>query len=133
VETLPERTQGPIVLAASKIASEAGLDSLEKILIAKRFGEEFYGTALHRLHGHRNVAVRRHENDRHLPVGRGKVALKFETASSRHSNIEHQASWAVRRGGIEEIGNRRKLLDIQADRAQKSANRLAKVGIVIDD
>jgi hypothetical protein len=85
------------------------------------------------LHGHRNVAVRRNEDDRHLPVRSGKVALKLETASPRHSNVEQQASRAVRRGSIEKIRNRRKLLAMQPDRAQESANRLAKVGIVIDD
>ena len=99
VETLPERTQGPITLPTGTIASEAGLDSVEEVLITERFCEELYGTALHRLHGHRDVAMRCDEDDRHLPVRRGKVALK--TASPRHSNVEHQASRAVRRGGIE--------------------------------
>src|SRR5215470_3523075 len=125
--------QVPIPLATGTIASEPGLDSLEKILISERFGEEFYGAALHRLHGHRNVSVRCDEDDRHLPVCRGKVALKLETTSLRHSNVEHQASRAVRRGGIEKIGNRRKLLAMQADRVQKPPDRLAKVGIVIND
>jgi hypothetical protein len=58
------------------------------------------------------------EDDRHLPVRRGKVALKLKTASPRHSNIKHQASRAVRRRSIEKIGNRRKLLGVQADRSQ---------------
>jgi hypothetical protein len=44
--------------------------------------------------------VRCDEDDRHLPVCRGKVALKLETTSLRHSNVEHQASRAVRRGAL---------------------------------
>jgi hypothetical protein len=85
------------------------------------------------LYGHRNVAVRRDEDDRHLPVRRGKVALKLKTASPRHSNVEHQASRAVWRRSIEKIGNRRKLLGMQADGPQQARNRVAKLGIVIDD
>ena len=98
VETLPERTQGLITLPTGTIASEAGLDSIEEVLITERLCEELYGTALHRLHGHRDVAVRCDEDDRDLPVRRGKVALKLKTASPRHSNVEHQASRAVRQG-----------------------------------
>src|SRR4029453_7117865 len=101
VETLPELTQSPIALATGTIASEAGFDSLEEVLITERLCEELYGTPLHRLYGHRNVAVRRDEDDRQLPVRRGKVALKLKTASPRHSNVEHQASGAVWRGSIE--------------------------------
>src|ERR1700756_459867 len=49
------------------------------------------------------------EDDRHLPICGGKVALKLKTASPRHSHVEHQASGALRRIGLEKIGNRRKL------------------------
>ena len=97
-ETRPERMQGPIILATGAIASEAGLDRVEEILITERFCEELYGTALHRLYGHRDVAMRRDENDRQLPVRRGKVALKLKAASPRHSNVEDQTSRAVRQG-----------------------------------
>ena len=62
VETLPELTQGLVALATGTIASQAGLNSLEKILITERLCEELYGTALHRLYGHRNVAMRRDED-----------------------------------------------------------------------
>src|SRR6202040_383958 len=50
-------------LTAGTIASKAGLDSVEEILVTERFCEEFYGTALHGLHGHRNVPVRCDEDD----------------------------------------------------------------------
>ena len=73
------------------------------------------------------------EDDRHLPVRRGKVPLKLKAASPRHSNVEHQASRAVREVGIQKLGNRRKLLGMQADRPQQTSNRVAKLGIVIDN
>jgi hypothetical protein len=92
-----------------------------------------YGTALHRLYAHRDVGVRSDEDDGHLPVHRDKVALKLKTASPRHSHVEHQATWAVRRVRLEKIGNRREFPDWQADRPQQPPNRVAKLGIIIDD
>jgi hypothetical protein len=115
------------------MASEAGLHGVEEVLIAERFCKELYGTPLHRLHGHRDVAMRCDENNWHWPVRRGKVALKLKTALPRHSNVQHQASRAVREVGIQELGHRRKLLGIQAHRPQQMSNRVAKLGIVIDD
>src|ERR1700738_1407360 len=88
VETLPERAQGFITLPAGTIARKAGLDSIAEILVTERFCEEFYGTALHGLHGHRNVPVRCDEDDRELFIRRGKVTLKLKTASPWHSNVE---------------------------------------------
>src|ERR1700730_12934430 len=73
------------------------------------------------------------EDDRHLPVCGGKVALKLKTASPRHSHVKHQASGALRRIGLEKIVNRRKLPGMQANRPQETRNRVAKLGIVIDD
>src|SRR5262245_58942154 len=89
VETLPERSQGSITLPSGPIASKPGLNCLNKVLISERFCQELYGTTLHRLHGHRDVGVRCDEDDRHRPVCRGKVTLKFKTASSWHSHVEH--------------------------------------------
>src|SRR5258708_34895617 len=133
VETLPERSQCPITLPAGTIASEVGLDSVKKILITERICKELYRTSLHRLHGHWHVGMGCDEDDRHLPVCGGKVALKLKTASPRHSHVEHQASGALRRIGLEKIVNRRKLPGMQADRPQQPHDRVAKLEIVIDD
>src|SRR5215471_6681350 len=89
VETFPECSQCPFTLPTGTIASEAGLDGVKQILITEWFCKELYRTALHRLHGHRHVGVRCDEDDRHLPVCGGKVALKLKTASPRHSHVEH--------------------------------------------
>jgi len=125
--------QGPIILAAGAIASETGVDRVEEILISKRFCEELYGTALHRLYGHRDVAMRRDENDGQLPVHCAKVALKLKAAPPRHSNVKDQTGRAIREVGFQEVGNTRKLLGIEADRPQQAHNRIAKLGIVVDD
>jgi hypothetical protein len=109
VETLPEPSHCPITIPTGLIASEAGLDSVKEVLITERLCEELYRTTLHRLHRHWYVGVRCNEDDRHLSVRSGEVALKLKTASPGHSYVEHQASRTIRRIGLEKIGNRRKL------------------------
>src|SRR5882672_527903 len=99
-ETLPERSQCPVALPPGTIASEAGLDSVKKILITERLCEELDRTTLHRLHGHRHVGMRCNEDDLHLPVRSSKVALKLKTASPRHSHVEHEAGRALGRIGL---------------------------------
>src|SRR5215475_11115569 len=103
VETLSEPSQRLFTLPSGPIASKSGLDSFNEILITERFCQELHGAALHRLHCHRDIGVRRYEDDRHLPVRRGKVALKLETASPWHSHVEYKASRATRGIGVQEI------------------------------
>ena len=89
VEALPERLQGPLVLASGPIARETELNGFQQVLIAEWLGEKLDGPSFHRLHAHRNVAVRRDEDDWQLPARGCKVALQFEAASSRHPHIEY--------------------------------------------
>jgi hypothetical protein len=48
------------------------------------------------------------EDDREIPVRGGELALKIKTASPRQPDVEHQAGGAIRRIGLEKIGNGRK-------------------------
>src|SRR5215469_8099527 len=77
VETRPEQGKCSFTLLTGAIASEAGLDGVKKILSTERFCKELDCTPLHRLHGHRHVGIGCNEDDRHLPVRSGKVALKL--------------------------------------------------------
>src|SRR5262249_7861678 len=133
LETLSERRRGRLTLPSGTIASKSGPDRVNELLITERLCQELHRTALHRLHGHRHVGVRCDENDRYLPVRRGKVALKLEAASPRHSHVEYDASRAVWRIGLQKIGNSRKFPSLQANRPQQPSDRVAKLGIVIDD
>src|SRR5580700_8261341 len=105
IETLFERMKRLITLPTSPIPTKAVLDSIEQLLVSERLGEELYCTALHRLYGHGNIAVRRDEYDWDLPVGRSQFALELKTTGPRHSNIEHEAARALRGLGLEKIGN----------------------------
>jgi hypothetical protein len=48
-------------------------------------------------------------------IRRGKVALKIKTAFPWQSDIENQASGAIRRTGLKKVGNGRKQLSIQVN------------------
>ena len=82
------------VLAARTVASEPNVYRIQKILVAKRLREKFDGAALHRLHGHRNVAVSGDEDDRKTDARRGEIALKVESAPPRQSDVEDEAGRA---------------------------------------
>jgi hypothetical protein len=48
--TVPECSQGNVILPTDEIVSDAELDGVEEVLITDRFGEELKGAALRRLH-----------------------------------------------------------------------------------
>src|SRR5260370_34545256 len=79
IEPRPERAQGLFILAPSTIASEAQLDRVDQVLITEWLGQELNGTALHRLHRHRDVTVPRYEADRDLDVRSRGLAVKIKT------------------------------------------------------
>src|SRR5215469_13539207 len=114
-----------MTLTSGTIASESGLDGFNKVLISERFCQKFYSATLHSLPSHRDIGVRCDEDDRYLSIRRGKVTLKLKTASPRHSHVEHQASRTIRRFGLQEIGNGRKFLGMQAHGPQQPPNGVA--------
>jgi hypothetical protein len=105
LESIPELIKGLSAFSAGAIARKTVLDGVQKVLIAERLRQELDGARLHRLHGHRNIAVRRDEDDRELPIGRTNLALELDAASSRHSHVDDQADRALGQLSLEEIGN----------------------------
>src|SRR5947199_8794786 len=79
LEAFPEGGQSFFILPPSAIAREAELNGFEEVLITERLRKELNRTALHRLHGHRNVAVPGDEDDRQFPLRRGELAVKTKT------------------------------------------------------
>src|ERR1700730_7294215 len=106
-KTFPERSQSLFTCPPGTIASEADLDGIQKVLITERLRQELNGTTFHSLHRHGNVTMPGDEDDWEIPVGRGEVALKLETASARQSHVEHQAGRSIRLIRFEKVGNRR--------------------------
>ena len=107
-EAFPEGGQSFLILPPGAITREADLNGVEELLITERLGKELNGTTLHRLHRHRDVAVPCDEDDWEFPVRRGELALKFKTALPRQPDVENQAGGAIRRIGLEKVGNGRK-------------------------
>src|SRR5207248_7580020 len=107
-ESRPEHAQGFFILAARTVASESNIYSIQKILVSERLREKLDGAALHRLHGHRNVAMSGDEDDLGFDARRGEIALKIQAASPWQSHIEDQTGRAIRQFGSQKIGNRRK-------------------------
>ena len=122
-----------VVLAACAVSSEPHVYGVQKILIPERLRQELDGARLHRLHGHRNVSMSGDEDDRERHARRGKIALKFQPAPSRHSHVENQACRAIGRLGFRKLGNRRKRPGMQTGRPQESFERFAKLRVVVDD
>src|ERR1700722_3481952 len=107
-----------LALPTRTIASEADLNGVEEVLIAKRLGQELDGAALHRLHRHRDIAVPGDEDNRELSVRRRQLALKIKTALVRQSDVEDQTGRASRRTGFEKLRDGRKQPRIHVERSQ---------------
>ncbi len=102
------RAQYHFSFAPNTIASKANLDRVDQVLVAERLGQELNGTALHRLHAHRDVTVRRYEDDWNLDIGHLKLALKIQAARPGQPDIEDEANGTFRDFRFAELGNRGK-------------------------
>src|SRR4051794_32354078 len=63
--------------SARTVPSEPKIHRIQKILVSKRLREKLDGPALHRLNGHRNIAMSSDEDDRQPNAGRSEVTLKI--------------------------------------------------------
>ena len=117
------------------IAFERELNRVEKILIAKRLGQELDGAGFHRAHRHWHVSETGNEDNGDLNVRFGQLGLKIEPTEARQADVENKTG----RGGIaqlgffQEIGGRAERLDAQTDRLQQAYKGRAQRGVVIDD
>src|SRR4029453_16931385 len=109
VKSLSELVFRFCALSTRAIPGKTSLDGIEQVLIPEWLGQELDGSSLHRLHAHRDIAMRRDENDGQFAVCRGQRALEVESTRARHSHVDDQASRAVRQVGPEKVGNSRKL------------------------
>src|SRR4029077_5916733 len=68
------------------------LNCIQQILIPERFCQKFHGTRLQCPHRHRDVTVRRDEDDGDLHSALSQSTLKIESAHPRQSYVENQAA-----------------------------------------
>ncbi len=133
-KTISQLSCSFLALAPSAIAGEARFYCVEELLVAEWLGKKFDGTSLHRLYGHGNIAVGREEDDWKLLVCLRELPLKVEPASPRHSDIHDEAGRPLLgRGLLKKFGDGRELPRVQSDGPQETADRVAKLWIVVDD
>src|SRR5262249_34040246 len=108
VKALSEIHQNFFVFPACAVTRKADLNCVKEILVAEGLRQELDSAAFHGLHGHRDVAMPRDEDDRDVPVSRGELALKIETALTWQSDIEHETAGTIRGISSEKFRDRPK-------------------------
>src|SRR5262249_42153930 len=102
-ETGPDVGCRLLAFAARAILRQCKLDGVQHVLVAKRLGEEFDRTRLHRLDGHWNIAVSGYEYDWNVDIGLCQLGLKIEPAHPRQSYVEHEATGGRRWIRVQEL------------------------------
>src|ERR1700730_10067885 len=70
--------------------------------------------------------------DRKLNFGIQQGLLKFQSASSRQSDVQHDTAWRIGKLLLQEFAARRERLHLPADRAEEVLHRFANGDVVVD-
>lgn len=95
-EAFLQRSERLYFVQPVTVESKSQPDGVEQILVAERLGQKLDSATFHRLHGHRDIAVSCHEDDRDSAVRRRQLPLQVKTASAWQSHVENQTSRAIR-------------------------------------
>src|SRR5262245_43026143 len=115
------------------ITLDRSRNGIQKILIAKRLGEEIDSAGLHGPHRHGNIAMSRNEHDRNANIRLRQLGLEVETAQSRQPDVEYKAAWNIRTLALQELLRRCEYLDPQLYRLKEPRKRLTHRGVVVHD
>src|SRR4029077_19722719 len=123
VEALLEVRYFFLLFVSSAISLQCDANSIQQILVAVRFGEEFNCTGLHSTNTHGNIAVTGDKDYRDTNVSRCKLALKIESTKSPKSDVQHKASGGIWRFSLHEGFSRAKALKLQTHAAEEKLER----------
>src|ERR1043166_1614331 len=115
------------------VVVERLLNGVEQILITERFGQKFHSSGFHRLHGHWDVPVSGHENNRNTDFVVEHSLLQIEAAESLQPHIEHQATGDIRTFGAQKLLGGAEGFNAQANRPNKILNRLPERRVIVND
>src|SRR5262244_292124 len=115
------------------IALDRSRNGIQKILIAKRLGEEIDSAGLHGPHRHGYISMSRNEHDRNANIRLRQLGLEVETAQSRQPDVEYEAAWNIRALALQELLRRCEYLDPQLYRLKEPRKRLTHGGVVVHD
>src|SRR5262249_4808311 len=108
-------------------------NGIQKILIAKRLGEEIDSAGLHGPYRHGYISMSRNEHDRNANIRLRQLGLEVETAQSRQPDVEYKAAWNIRTLALQEFLRRCEYLDPQLYRLKEPRKRLTHRGVVVHD
>src|SRR4051812_31624236 len=80
------------LFAPRAISVKCDANSIEKVLVAKRFRKEFDRSRLHSTDAHGNVAVAGEKNYGDTNISCRKLTLKIEAAQSRQPYVQHKTT-----------------------------------------
>ena len=123
VELCPQFGYGLLACVIGAGPFKRDLYSVEKILVAKGFGQEFNCAGLHGLNRHGDVAMTGDENNRNLDLGPRQFRLEVEAAHPRQPDIENKAAGSIRSFRCKKLRGRRKCFDPQSYRPDQIAHR----------
>src|SRR4030095_9753413 len=122
-----------LLLPPSPIPGKTYMDRIEKILIAKRFREEFHGARFHRAYRHWNISVCGYEDDGDTDVSSDQLCLQVQSAESRQPYIQDHAVRAISELPFKKVVRRCEGFGFEADRTQQVLQRAAHGGVVLND
>lgn len=114
------------------IAGEGALHAREQVVVAKGLLQEVVRARLHRLDGHRHIAVAGDEHDRNRRAERIQALLQLEAAHPGHAHIEHDAARARAVVACEEIVGGSVQHRIEPVGLEQQAQRAADRVVVVD-
>ena len=120
-------------MAPLLVQRQGPLHPFEQCGALNRLFQEIYGTGLHRLYGHGNIAVSGEEDDGNAQAARVQRRLNFKPVHAWHGHVQQQAARAVGLKGRQESGAVGMGFHLQVGRLQQLGQRIAHRGVVVDD
>jgi len=109
------------------------IDRMEQIFSLKGLCQKLHRPGLHHLAHHRDVSMRRHEDDGYMDPRLSEFPLELYTGHSGKLNIQNQAANLVLAPGSEELLAGPKLHPAQSYGLEQVAYTLADRCIIIND
>ncbi len=132
IEALPQFGNNTGLKPPGAIALDPRLDRIEQMLLMQGLGQELDGAGFHRPHRHGDVAVTADEYDGKMDVRFHQRTLELQSARTRQSDVEYDATGCVGAFALKEFLRRPKRPRLQADRAKKIFERVTHGCVVVD-
>jgi hypothetical protein len=127
------RSLAPQAVCFQAVCFDASIDGVEQRLLAMRLRKELDRSRLHRHDRHGNVAVAGDEDYGQKIAGFDQDFLKLESAGTRQSDVEHDASWRIGTRAVKKLLRGSEGHHRQAHRLKKILDAVTRGRVIIDD